>query len=127
VPAGEALTSAQRLQIDKAIRDAETTCRHEFSVYVGRSEGESPRAYAERLHASLVNPARSVLIMVDPEQRTLEIVTGAEVRRSLTDQEVGLAVAEMTSLFALDDLVPGLVRGICLLASHAERPRTLHA
>jgi uncharacterized membrane protein YgcG len=125
VPAGDGLSSSQRQQIDKAIRDAETSSRHEFSVFVGRAEGE-PRVYAQRLHASLVNPSRSVLILVDPGQRATEIVTGAEVRRSLTDEEVGLALAEMTSLFEHRDLVAGIVRGICLLASHAEKPRTLH-
>lgn len=125
VPSGDGFTPAQRQQIDKAIRDAETSSRHEFSVFVGRAEGD-PRDYAHRLHASLVNPSRSLLILVDPAQRALEIVTGAEVRRTLTDEEVGLAVAEMTTLFEHDDLVEGMVRGICLLASHAERPRTLH-
>ncbi len=125
MPAGDALSAAQRHQIDKAIRDAETTCRHEFSVYVGRAEGE-PRQYAERLHGSLVNPARSVLILVDPARRALEIITGSEVRRSLRDEEVGLAAAEMTSLFQHGDLASGITRGICVLASHAERPRTLH-
>lgn len=123
---GEGLTSAQRLQIDKAIRDAETSCRHEFSVYVGPAEGD-PRAYARRLHASLVNPSRSVLVMVDPGHRAIEVVTGEETKRSLTDEEVGLAVAEMTTLFEHDELVTGVVRGISLLASHAERPRTLHS
>ena len=33
--AGEAFTSAQRLQIDRAIRDAEMVCRFEFSVFDG--------------------------------------------------------------------------------------------
>ena len=122
---GDGLTSAERQQIDKAIRDAETTSRHEFSVYVGRAEGE-PRLYAQRLHASLVNPSRSVLIMVEPMQRAIEVVTGAEVRRTLTDEEAGLAVAEMTTLFEHNELVEGIIRGIWLLASHAERPPTLH-
>ena len=62
---GDAFSPAQRHEIDKAIRDAETLCRYEFSVYVGRSEGES-RPFAERLHAALVAPDRSVLVLVDP-------------------------------------------------------------
>jgi uncharacterized membrane protein YgcG len=126
VAGGDGLTAAQRLQIDKAIRDAETSSRHEFSVYVGRAEGD-PRGYALQLHSSLVNPSRSLLILVDPAQRAIEIVTGAEVRRTITDEEVGLAVAEMTTLFEHDELVEGIARGISLLASHAERPRTLHS
>ena len=55
VATGDAFSAAQRHEIDKAIRDAETLCRFEFSVYVGRSEGET-RPFAERLHAALVGP-----------------------------------------------------------------------
>ena len=42
--AGDAFTAAQRHEIDKAIRDAETLCRFEFSVYVGRADGEPGRS-----------------------------------------------------------------------------------
>jgi Domain of unknown function (DUF5130) len=126
VAGGDGFTSAQRASIDRAIRDAETVCRFEFSVYVGRAEGE-PRAFAERLHAALVAPARSILIAVDPAARVIEVVTGQEVRRSLDDNQVRLAVAEMQSQFAHDDLCGGIVRGINMLASHARKPPTLHA
>ena len=34
---GEGFSSDQRYEIDRAIRAAETVCRYEFSVYVGRS------------------------------------------------------------------------------------------
>ena len=125
MPSGDGFTSAQRLQIDKAIRDAETVCRLEFSVYVGPSEGE-PREFAERLHTALVAPDRSVLLMVDPSARVLEVVTGVEARRELEDHEVRLAVIEMQSQFALGDLAGGLVRGIHMLAGYAHKPPTLH-
>ena len=123
--AGEGFSSAQRQQVDKAIRDAETTCRYEFSVYVGPAEGE-PRAFAERLHAALVAPDRSLLLLVDPAAHAIEIVTGAAVRSHLDDSQLGLAVLEMQSQFAHDDLVGGIVRGINRLASAAHKPPTLH-
>lgn len=126
MPAGDGFTSAQRQAIDKAIRDAETVCRYEFSVYVGPSD-DDPRAFAERLHGALVAPDRSVLIMVDPVGRMIEVVTGAEVRHELDDHEVRLAVAEMQSQFAHEDLCGGITRGIHMLASHARKPRTLHS
>jgi hypothetical protein len=125
VPSGDGFTSAQRQQIDKAIRDGETVCRYEFSVFVGRAEGD-PREFAERLHSALVAPDQSVLVMVDPVARDLEVVTGAEVRRELEDHEVRLAVVEMQSQLALDDLVGGIVRGINMLAAYARKPPTLH-
>lgn len=117
--------SGERFQIDEAIRQAELVSRFEFSVFVGRVDGE-PRAFATRLHNSLVAPSRSILIMLDPAARALEIVTGGTVRRNITDREVELVSLQMQSLFASGDLVGGLRRGIQMLAEHAAAPETLH-
>lgn len=122
---GEAFTPSQRHQIDKAIRDAEQMSRYEFSVYVGASEGET-RPFAERLHAALAAPDRSVLVMVDPAARIVEVVTGAEARRDLDDAEVKLAILAMQSAFAAGDLVGGIVAGVHQLAEHARRPTLKH-
>ena len=100
------------------MREAETHCRLEFSVFVGAIEGDR-RAYAESLHNKLVAPAKSVLILVDPAARALEVVTGEETREELTDDEVRLAVAEMTSMFAELELVDGIVTGVQTLARYA--------
>jgi uncharacterized membrane protein YgcG len=115
-----------RVALDETIRKAEQVSRAEFSVFVGHAEGD-PRAFANSLHASLVAPTRSVLIMVDPDARVLEVVTGSEVRRTLRDPQVELAVAQMQSLFAQGELVEGLRRGIQMMAEHARAPLTLHA
>ena len=125
VAAGE-FSSSERYVIDEAIRRAETLCRFEFSVFVGNAEGDT-RAFATRLHNSLVAPSRSILIMVDPAARALEVVTGGTVRRNVTDTEVDLVALEMGSRFAEGDLVGGLKRGIEMLAEHAKAPQTLHA
>ena len=125
VAVGE-FNSAERFQIDEAIRGAEQTSRFEFSVFVGRSGADS-RAFATQLHNSLVAPSRSILIMLDPASRVLEIVTGGTVRRNISDQEVELATLQMQSSFASGDLVGGLRRGIQMLADHARAPETLHA
>jgi hypothetical protein len=125
VATGEAFTASAKAEIDKAIRQAETMCRYEFSVFVGASEGET-RPFAERLHAALVAPARSVLVMVDPAARIVEVVTGAEARRVLDDAEVKLATLSMQSAFAAGDLVGGIKAGLIQLADHARRPQLLH-
>lgn len=125
VAAGD-LTSRERADLDKAIRAAEQSCRFEFSVFIGRAEGDS-RVYAQRLHSSLVAPTHSVLVMVDPAARVIEVVTGAEVRRHLTDREVELAIFAMQTDFAADDLVGGLKRAIAMLAEHARPQNTLHS
>jgi uncharacterized membrane protein YgcG len=117
VAAGE-LSHGDRFEVDRAIRAAEQSCRFEFSVFVGRSQGD-PRTFAERLHSATVAPDRSVLVLVDPAARRLEVVTGEVVRRRLTDDEVRLSVLQMQSAFAEGDLVGGLTHGIAQLAEHA--------
>ena len=123
---GDPFRSAHRVALDETIRKAEQLSRVEFSVFVGNADGE-PRAFAGSLHAALVAPARSILIMVDPTQRLLEVVTGSYVRRTLSDGEVELAIAAMQADLAAGDLVGGLRRGIQMLAEHARAPLTLHA
>jgi uncharacterized membrane protein YgcG len=114
------LTSAEQASLDATIRAAEQQCRAEISVYVGPVKGgDDPRRFATSLHNSLVLPERSILVMVDPTLHAVEIVTGGDVRRKLTDAEAELAVAEMARSFADGDLAGGLKRGIRLLAEHA--------
>ena len=126
VAAGDAFSADDRFEIDKAIRHAETLCRFEFSVYVGASDGET-RPFAERLHASLVAPDRSVLVLVDPGARILEVVTGVVARRVLDDAEVALAALSMRTAFAAGDLVGGIIGGVNQLAEHARRPALMHS
>ena len=124
--AGDRFSAAEKVALDDTIRKAERVSRVEFSVFVGHAEGD-PRAFATSLHRALAAPARSVLVMVDPDARALEVVTGGEVRRTLRDPQVELAVVAMQSLFASGDMVGGLRRGIQMLAEHARAPLTLHA
>jgi uncharacterized membrane protein YgcG len=126
VAAGDRFTASERVALDETIRKAERLSRVEFSVFVGHAEGD-PRAFALSLHGALAAPARSILILVDPDARAVEVVTGSDVRRTLRDAQVELAVAAMQSLFAEGDLVGGLRRGIQMLAEHARAPQTLHA
>lgn len=125
MPASEGFSASDRAEIDRAIRSAETASRYEFSVYVGPVDGE-PRAAAERMHAALKNPSRAVLVLLDPEHRYLEVVTGSVVRRDLPDDAVALAVVTMQSCFAEDDWVGGIKRGLAQMAEAARAPRTLH-
>lgn len=112
------LTPAERAALDVTIRRAEQACRAEISVYVGTSTGDF-RDFSTSLHNTLTLPARSVLVMVDPGRRHVEIVTGGHVRERLTDDEAAAAVAVMTERFAAGDLAGGLTRGIEQLADSA--------
>jgi uncharacterized membrane protein YgcG len=125
VRVGEFLTPTDRRAIARAVRNAEAQADCLFSVLIDEAPGDT-RAFAEQLHARLERPAASVLVLVDPVARQLEIVTGAAVRRYLDDSEVALAALAMQTSFAAGDFVGGITQGLQQLAEHARRPRTLH-
>jgi len=125
VRAGEAFTRAQLDRLTRAQRNAEAASGLTFSLFVGVSEEDS-RGYAERLHGALDDPGHSVLVMCDPGFHALEIITGAQARRTLDDVECRLAAASMQTSFVAGDIVGGLVNGIQQLGESARSPRTLH-
>lgn len=125
MPAGEAFTDAQRQEITKVIAEAERVSGWSYSVHVGASDVDT-RGFAESLHARLPDPPRSVLIQVDPQRRTLEIVTGAEVARVLDNRAAALAAVTMQSTFANGDLTRGLLNGLQQLSHLARAPKSLH-
>lgn len=123
--AGDDIAWADRSRLERAVRNAEVLSGLNFALFVGPAEGE-PRAHAERLHRELPAPERSVLVLCDPAARALEIVTGSQARRTLTDAECALAAASMEASFVGGDLVGGLVVGVQQLGEAARVPRTLH-
>jgi uncharacterized membrane protein YgcG len=126
VLAGDALTPADSGRLERAIRIAEEASGFAFSLYLTTSEEDS-RAYALRLHGSLDEPDRSVLVLCDPGFRVLEIVTGRAARRALPDRVCALAAATMRSSFVAGDVVGGLENGITQLGEAGRQPPTLHA
>lgn len=121
MPSGEAFTEPQTREISKATATATASTALHFSVYVGGIEGDI-RDYAERLHAALGDLAdRSVLLVVSPADRQLEIVTGTAASRRLSDRSCALAALSMTTAFAGGDLAGGLGTGLRMLSESAGR------
>lgn len=113
-------TTRQLLRIDEALRTADKSTGLVFSVYLGDLD-EPVRRHAEKLLGQLAEPARSVLIAISPNQRALEIVTGAEARKRLPDRSAKLAALSMVAAFGGGDLAGGVIAGLDQLASHAGR------
>jgi hypothetical protein len=125
VPPGEAFTDAQSQEIARAVAEAERESGWVFGLEVGPSADDT-RGYAEALHARLPDPRHSILVQVDPDRRTLEIVTGDEVRRVVSNRAAALVAVTMQSAFAGGDLTRGLVAGIRQLGELARTPKALH-
>ena len=124
MPTGEPLSARQRIDVERAMAQANATSGLTFSVYVGELSGG--RSQAVRMLNSLANSASAVVIAVDPSRRQLEVVTGAVAARALDERACSLGALAMTSAFSQGDLVGGLVRGIQLLGSHGRHDRVLH-
>jgi hypothetical protein len=122
VPAGDPFPPRQQEEIRRAIRLARQTSDLDVSVYVGALTAD-PRATAHRLHAGLPAPASAVLVAVDPTERRVEVLTGADVRMRLDDRSCALATMSMTSAFEVGDLSGGIADGIRVLAEHTRTPR----
>jgi hypothetical protein len=113
-------TTRQLLRIDEALRTADRSTGLVFSVYVGDLD-EPVRGHAEKLLGQMAEPAKSVLIAISPNQRLLEIVTGAEARKRIPDRNAKLAALSMVAAFGGGDLAGGVIAGLDQLASHAGR------
>jgi Domain of unknown function (DUF5130) len=113
-------TTRQLLRLDEALRMADEQTGLTFSVYLGDLE-EPVRRHAERLHKQLDGADRAVLVAVSPNQRVLEIVTGNEARKRISDRDAKLAALSMAAAFAGGDLAGGVLSGLDQLASHAGR------
>jgi hypothetical protein len=111
-------TSRQLFRIDEALGAADRETGLTFSVYVG-SIGDPLRAAAEKLHDSLPDPDRSVLVVVSPNQRVLEIVTGPVASKRVPDRACELAGMSMRASFLGGDLAGGIVVGLRMLADRA--------
>jgi hypothetical protein len=111
-------TTPQLLRLDEALRLADESTGLTFSVYVGELD-EPVRGHAEKLHGQLEDPDSSVLLAISPNQRVLEIVTGALARRRIPDRSSKLAALSMAAAFGGGDLAGGTVSGLAQLAGQA--------
>jgi hypothetical protein len=111
-------TTPQLIRLDEALRLADQGSGLTFSVYVGDLD-EPVRGHAEKLHGQLAEPDRSVLLALSPNQRVLEIVTGALARRRIPDRSAKLAALSMSAAFGGGDLAGGLVTGLAQLVEAA--------
>lgn len=115
----EPFAPRQLWRIDQAMSAANRETGLTFSVYVGDLD-EPTRQAAGLLHKHLGEQAESaVLIAVSPNQRVVEIVTGAQVRRRLPDRVCALAVLSMIGAFEVGNLAGGIVIGLRMLADQA--------
>jgi hypothetical protein len=120
LPPTTPFSPVQLAKLDEAIALSTRNTGLDFSIYLGEL-GDDSRHRAEMLHASIGLPqaAEAVLIAVSPGQRVVEVVTGDESHRRLSDRSCKLAVMGMVASFKEGDLVGGLVSALRMLTDQA--------
>jgi len=119
--ADPAFSAAQEAELQRTVDRAREISGLAFGLRVGPLPQGRDSAIAA--HAQLPDPARAVLVAVDPAERVMEIVTGSNVAVYLDDRSCDLAILAMRSGFQAGDLVRGLKDGLDLLALHARHPQ----
>lgn len=121
-PKGDADSPLSRTELellDDVLLEAERATGLRFTAYVG-DLGADTRATAESLLLSLgAEAAAAVLVAVSPTQRVVEVVTGSEAKRRVSDRAARLAVLTTVSSCGLGEIAQGLVNGLRILADQA--------
>lgn len=119
----EPLTASQRIELDDVIAAAERVTGLRFAVYLGELGGDvggDVETGAREVHAALGAEAPvAALLAVSPAQRVVQVVTGGEAARRISDRSARLAVLATVASVSQGDLLGGLVNGIRTLADQA--------
>lgn len=110
-------------RLDEALTLSSRETGLSFSVYLGDPTQDSTADFSEaakKLHATIGSAAAdAVLIVVSPQHRMLEVVTGERAHRRLADRACKLAVMSMVASFKEGDLIGGLISGLRMLCDQA--------
>ena len=113
---GDGLTAEERGRLEDAIRDAEAETGLQIAAYVGPVEGD-PGYAAEQFFADAgVQSRPSVLLLVEPVQRRLEIRTAPAARERLSDREAEIVGRAMRERFVAGDVVQGVLDGLHMIS-----------
>jgi uncharacterized membrane protein len=114
------LSARQQRRVARAVHDAEEHTGLQLCVYAGRVGDDDPRAHAEAmLTAGGLHTQPAVLVLVEPLQRRIEVVTSPAARQRISDDAAREAVDTMTAHFREGHLAGGLIAGIESRASAA--------
>lgn len=113
------LTRSELELLDDVLIEAERKTGLRFTAYLG-GLGTDTRSTAENLLTSLGHEAPvAVLLAVSPAQRVVEVVTGGEASRRISDRAARLAVMTVTAACGVGEVANGVVNGLRILADQA--------
>ena len=97
--------------LDDALTYGSRAAGARFAVYIG-DRGSDTAARAREILEHVPTPNNAVLIAVSPDQHTIEVAYGSEVRGRGVESSAPLGVAAAASAFEDGELIDGLVSAI---------------
>lgn len=113
-------TRGQRIRLDEALIAATRATKVRFNVYIG-DLGSDPAAGADDLLPRTPDASNSVLIAVSPNQRAIEIRSGAGAAR-VTDKVCQLGVTAAKSALSEGDLADGVLSAVNVISAALTSP-----
>jgi hypothetical protein len=114
----------ERGELQHIVDVAREICGLSFGIMIGALPNGVASLREQLMRRS--DPDASVMIGVDPNGRSLVVVTGAYAQSRVNDHACAQAVLAMQRTMADGDLVSALRDGVFLLAEHARAPHTAH-
>jgi hypothetical protein len=118
------LGNAARSDIKKSVALAREISGLAFGVYIG--ELPDGRQSVEARHAQLPSPESAVLLALDPQARTIDIITGTDAHVVLDNRSCEFALLAFQSCAGAGDIVGGIREALIVLAEHARQPKVYH-
>ena len=107
--------------LDDALTRASRQSKARFAVYVGDLGGDTA-AGARQVLADVPTPNNAVLLAVSPDQRSIEVVYGSDVRGRGAGSAAPLGVSAAASAFREGNLIDGLISAVRVMSAAIARP-----
>ena len=109
------------VDLDDALTYASRRSKARFAVYLG-DLGSDTAARAREILADVPTPDNAVLLAVSPDQRSIEVVYGADLRGRGADTAAPQGVSAAAAAFKGGKLIGGLVRAVEAMSAGISPP-----
>ena len=109
------------IKLDDALTHGSRQSKARFAIYVG-DLGSDPASRAREILADVPTPNNAVLLAVSPDQRSIEVIYGADVRGRGVESTAPLGVSAAAAAFREGNLIDGLISAIRVMSAGISRP-----
>lgn len=114
-------TTRELVDLDIALSSASRQSQARFAVYVG-DLGSDTAARARDILADVRTPDNAVLLAVSPDQHSIEVTYGTDLRGRGVESAAPLGVSAAAAAFKGGNLIDGLISAVRVMSAAIARP-----